>query len=209
MLTGLIISIALAATFLCLYVCAVQDKASLNRDNQWLRKQREDSKQSQTQPKTIGTPDDRILDKDTVIEAIKANGYEPLVDGDAVYIKRGDAKYQIGVDRFPIVPIASVYTVDEKEFDIETFRRAAQDKTSNCVIGKVVFLDYDDVSYGVAFTLGTVEKKYGHFRDSLETYLYIIEDLHDRFHHTYESMIRNAQTVEQGSLPEYARKWEA
>ena len=203
MLIGLLV--ALAVTFLCLYVCAVQDKASLNKDNEWLRKQREESKQLQTQ----GNPDNRILDKDTVIEAIKANGYEPREDGDTVYIKRGSVNYQIGVDRSPIVPVADVYTIDEKEYDIATFRKAAQEITRRSAIGKVLFVEYDDGSKAVGFTAGAVEKSYGHFRDFLDTYLFIIDDLHNRFHQTYESMLKSAHTVEQGSLPEYARKWEA
>ena len=128
MLIGLLISVVLAATFLSLYVCAVQDKASLNKDNEWLRKQREDL-------------DSRILDKDAVIKAVDAKGYSHRDDGCSVYLKRGDVGYQIEVDRFPIVQIASVYNVDENEYDIATFRKAAQEITKNCAIGKVLAVD--------------------------------------------------------------------
>ena len=209
MLIGLLISIALAVTFLCLYIAVVQDNAGIKKDNEWLRRQQEDDRHLQTQAKAIVDTDNRVLDKDLVMEAIRANGYSPREEDDVLHFKRRNISYQIDVDRFPMVPMACDYAIDEKEYDIHLFKRAAQECTAKCVMGKVFFIDYDDGSKGIAFTIGIVEKKYGHFRDSLETYLDIIDDLHWRFHQTYESMSKSTQVAGHGSLPEYARKWEA
>ena len=211
MLIGLIISIALAVTFLCLYVCAAQDKASLNKDNEWLRKQRDEVKERDASPQyqALKDSDNRILDKDTVIEAIKANGYSPLDDDDTVDLKRDDIRYMISVDRFPVVSIACGYIVDEKDYDFSLFKQVAREMTDNYPMGKFLIQENEEGFKGIAFQMAVIEKKYGHFRDTLATYLDFIDDMQARFNQKYESLLNRARTAEPGILPEYARKWEA
>lgn len=75
-----IISIV-AAIFLALYVSKSQDYKQLERDNKWLKEQRNQV----TESVGVDDVDAHQLDKESAMEAIRFNGYVP--DADEHWIK--------------------------------------------------------------------------------------------------------------------------
>ena len=220
MLIGLIISIALAVTFLCLYVCAAQDKASLNKDNEWLRKQRDESSKAPavtqtTEPvvtKAVEDTDKRIMDKDAVMEAVRANGYAPVDEDDYVSFIRGDYKFAIIVDRFPFVAVACGFNVEKKDWNFNAVKKAARNVTERYMLGKVLFEEHSDDDNDLIFQVSAIEKQYGHFRNSLENYIGVISDIENSFRKEYNELEEKGVAAAPDSdihLPEYAQKWEA
>lgn len=72
-----IISIV-AAIFLALYVSKSQDLEVLDRDNKWLKEQRD----RMPDPVTVDETGLRPLDKESIMEAIRFNGFVPEATGD-------------------------------------------------------------------------------------------------------------------------------
>ncbi len=203
LIIGIIISIAIAVTFLCLYIAAVQDNASLNKDNEWLRKQREEARADLCQT-PAERDDDRILDKDTVMEAIRANGFAPEAVDDFVSFKSDDQYYSVRIDKLPVCWVTKWYDLDKKEFDMELMHKAAS-KLSDEIRGKVLFTEDED---SIIFMVDCYEKKYGHFRDSLTHYMKVLDEADSYFGHLINK--RDSTTSEMPvSLPDYAQKWEA
>ena len=70
-----IISIV-AAIFLALYVSKSQDYKALERDNKWLKEQRN----REPEPVAVDEVDLHQLDKESAMEAIRFNGFVPEAD---------------------------------------------------------------------------------------------------------------------------------
>ena len=91
-----IISIV-AAILLALYVSKCQDCKALERDNKWLKEQREQA----VEPVAVDDVNNHPLDKETAMEAIRYNGYLPEADGHWITFMAQGEHYAIDADRFP------------------------------------------------------------------------------------------------------------
>ena len=129
--------------------------------------------------------DARPLDKDTIVEAIRSNGYTSNIDDDSVeFSYRGD-NYIIPVDRLPIIAVAKIFGLDPNVENIDLMHKAARQVSDTMIIAKVLFGDDDSE---IHFEISAIENKYGHFRACLPKYVEIIDEAHSRFMWIYKDL---------------------
>ena len=129
--------------------------------------------------------DARPLDKDTIVEAIRSNGYTSNIDDDSVeFSYRGD-NYIIPVDRLPIIAVAKIFGLDPNVENIDLMHKAARQVSDTMIIAKVLLGDDDSE---IHFEISAIENKYGHFRDCLPKYVEIIDEAHSRFMWIYKDL---------------------
>ena len=176
-----IISIV-AAVLLALYVSKSQDYKALERDNKWLKEQREQA----PEPVTVDDVDNHPLDKETAMEAIRYNGYVPEADGHWITFMAQGEHYAIDADRFPVMVMMKHYNLDRKEYDMDLMHKAAHQVSDDIIMGKVLFTGEEED--GIAFQITAIENKYGHFKDCLTRYISIIDESQSRMSQLYNDM---------------------
>ena len=176
-----IISIV-AAVLLALYVSKSQDYKALERDNKWLKEQREQT----PEPVAVDDVDNHPLDKETAMEAIRYNGYVPEADGHWITFMAQGEHYAIDADRFPVMVMMKHYNLDRKEYDMDLMHKAAHQVSDDIIMGKVLFTGEEED--GIAFQITAIENKYGHFKDCLTRYISIIDESQSRMSQLYNDM---------------------
>ena len=176
-----IISIV-AAVLLALYVSKSQDYKALERDNKWLKEQREQT----PEPVAVDDVDNHPLDKETAMEAIRYNGYVPEADGHWITFMAQGEHYAIDADRFPVMVMMKHYNLDHKEWDMDLMHKAAHQVSDDIIMGKVLFTGEEED--GIAFQITAIENKYGHFKDCLTRYISIIDESQSRMSQLYNEM---------------------
>ena len=176
-----IISIV-AAVLLALYVSKSQDYKALERDNKWLKEQREQA----PEPVAIDDVDNHPLDKETAMEAIRYNGYVPEADGHWITFMAQGEHYAIDADRFPVMVMMKHYNLDRKEYDMDLMHKAAHQVSDDIIMGKVLFTGEEED--GIMFQITAIENKYGHFKDCLTRYISIIDESQSRMSQLYNDM---------------------
>lgn len=176
-----IISIV-AAVLLALYVSKSQDYKALERDNKWLKEQREQT----SEPVAVDDVDNHPLDKVSAMEAIRYNGYVPEADGHWITFMAQGEHYAIDADRFPVMVMMKHYNLDHKEWDMDLMHKAAHQVSDELIMGKVLFTGEEED--GIAFQITAIENKYGHFKDCLPRYISIIEESQARMSKIYNDM---------------------
>ena len=176
-----IISIV-AAIFLALYVSKSQDYKQLERDNKWLKEQRNQV----TESVGVEDVDDHQLDKESAMEAIRFNGYVPDADEHWINFMVQGEHYAIDADRFPVLVMMKHYNLDHNEWDMDLMHKAAHQVSDELIMGKVLFTGEEED--GIAFQITAIENKYGHFKDCLTRYISIIEESQARMSKIYNDM---------------------
>ena len=176
-----IISIV-AAVLLALYVSKSQDYKALERDNKWLKEQREQT----PEPVAVDDVDNHPLDKESAMEAIRYNGYVPEADGHWITFMAQGEHYAIDADRFPVMVMMKHYNLDRKEYDMDLMHKAAHQVSDDIIMGKVLFTGEEED--GIAFQITAIENKYGHFKDCLTRYISIIDESQSRMSQLYNDM---------------------
>lgn len=176
-----IISIV-AAIFLALYVSKSQDYKQLERDNKWLKEQRNQV----TESVGVDDVDDHQLDKESAMEAIRFNGYVPDADEHWINFMVQGEHYAIDADRFPVLVMMKHYNLDHNEWDMDLMHKAAHQVSDELIMGKVLFTGEEED--GIAFQITAIENKYGHFKDCLTRYISIIEESQARMSKIYNDM---------------------
>ena len=172
----------LAILFLCLYISKNQDYTSLQKDNQWLKEQREQACTKTNEE----TANDKPLNQDSAMEAIRFNGFVPEADGHWIKFMSQGERFLIDAERFPVLVLMKHYNLDQAEYDMDLMHQAAHQVSDDIIMGKVLFTgDNED---GIAFQLAAIENKYRHFRDSLTRYINIVEETQSRMSHLYNEM---------------------
>lgn len=176
-----IISIV-AAIFLALYVSKIQDYKQLEKDNNWLKEQRNQV------TKTIGVDDvdSHQLNKESAMEAIRFNGYVPDADEHWINFMVQGEHYAIDADRFPILVMMKHYNLNHNEWDMDLMHKAAHQVSDELIMGKVLFTGEEED--GIAFQIAAIENKYGHFKDCLTRYISIIEESQARMSKIYNDL---------------------
>ncbi|OKZ02928.1 MAG: hypothetical protein BHV78_04560 [Bacteroides sp. CAG:1060_57_27] len=176
-----IISIV-AAIFLALYVSKSQDYKQLERDNKWLKEQRNQV----TESVGVDDVDDHQLDKESAMDAIRFNGYVPDTDEHWINFMVQGEHYAIDADRFPVLVMMKHYNLDHNEWDMDLMHKAAHQVSDELIMGKVLFTGEEED--GIAFQITAIENKYGHFKDCLTRYISIIEESQARMSKIYNDM---------------------
>ena len=176
-----IISIV-AAIFLALYVSKSQDYKQLEKDNNWLKEQRNQV------TKTVGVDDvdSHQLNKESAMEAIRFNGYVPDADEHWINFMVQGEHYAIDADRFPILVMMKHYNLNHNEWDMDLMHKAAHQVSDELIMGKVLFTGEEED--GIAFQIAAIENKYGHFKDCLTRYISIIEESQARMSKIYNDL---------------------
>lgn len=177
-----IISIA-AAIFLSLYVSKYQDYKTLERDNRWLKEQRE----LMPEHVSVDDVDNHPLDEDNALEAIRYNGYVPESDGNWISFMVQGERYLIDAGRFPVMVMMKHYNLERSEYDMDLMHKAAHQVSDDLIMGKVLFTGEDED--GIAFQITAIENKYGHFKECFTRYINIIEESQSRMSSLYNDMI--------------------
>lgn len=176
-----IISIV-AAVLLALYVSKSQDYKALERDNNWLKEQREQI----PEPVAVDDVDNHPLDKESAMEAIRYNGYVPEADGHWITFMAQGEHYAIDADRFPVMVMMKHYNIDHIEWDMDLMHKAAHQVSDDIIMGKVLFTGEEED--GIMFQITAIENKYGHFKDCLTRYISIIDESQSRMSQLYNEM---------------------
>lgn len=171
-----------AAVLLALYVSKSQDYKALERDNKWLKEQREQA----PEPVAVDDVDNHPLDKESAMEAIRYNGYMPEADGHWITFMAQGEHYVIDADRFPVMVMMKHYNLDRKEYDMDLMHKAAHQVSDDIIMGKVLFTGEEED--GIAFQIAAIENKYGHFKDCLTRYINIIDESQSRMSQLYNEM---------------------
>lgn len=129
--------------------------------------------------------DARLLDKETIIEAIRSNGYTSNIYDDSIEFSYRGNNYIIPVDRLPIIAMVKIFVFDPNVDDIDLMHKAAHQVSDEMVIAKVLFSDNKNKVY---FQISAIENKYGHFRDCLPKYVEIIDEAQSRFVRIYNDL---------------------
>ena len=180
----------LAAIFLALYVSKCQDYKVLERDNKWLKEQRERT----PDPVSVDDMDVKPLDERLVIEAIKYNGYVPGTDEGCVAFMIQGERYFIRTDRLPYFMLEKPYSINPEDYDMALFRQSASKVTEELFIGKV---QLSEDGKTLRFQADAYEPTYGHCRDSLGCYLNIIHEMQRRLHEVYEGLKQQKENQKQ------------
>lgn len=129
-----------------------------------------------------------VLTVELAAKAVNANGYVPSIFGKSVHFKIQGETYAIYLERMPVVIIFKRYSLDRTEYDLDLLREAFH-KTSDELIMVKAFVDED--GEGISFQIAALENCYGHFCDSLERYVGIIDNAVDlsrlRYHELEEA----------------------
>ena len=180
-----IISIIVAAVCLALFIVKDGKCLSLKEEVDSLKKQLAGASEPSV------NDDDRPLDKEAAMDAIRYNGFVPDTDGNWItFIVQGE-RYVIDPDRFPVMIMMKHYGLDRNEYDMDAMHKAAHLVSDELIIGKVIFTGEQED--GLAFQVAAIENKYGHFKDSFARYLNIIEDSQARMSYHYNNLISGSE----------------
>ncbi len=176
-----IISIV-AAILLALYVSKRQDYKLLEKDNKWLKEQRE----RMPEPVSVDEGDLQPLDKESAMEAIRFNGFVPEADEQWITFMSQGEQYMIDAESFPVLVMMRHYNLDHKEWDMDLLHKAAHQVSDELIMAKVLFTGEEED--GIAFQITAIENKYGHFKDCLTQYIRIIKQSQALMYKLYNEM---------------------
>ena len=177
-----VIVTAVAAIFLALYVSKCQDYKLLEKDNKWLKEQRE----RMPVPGAVDDVDLQPLDKASAMEAIRFNGFVPEAMGHWITFMSQGEEFLVDGERFPVLVLMKHYNLDHSKWDIDLMHKAAHLVSDELIMAKVIFTGEQED--GIAFQITAIENKYGHFKDCLTRYISIIEDARARMREIYDDM---------------------
>lgn len=174
--------IIVASVFLALFVSKRQEYKQLERDYKKLESQQEQVRE----PVFVDDVDNHQLDKESVMEAIRYNGYVPDAEEHWITFMVQGEHYAIDADRFPVMVMMKHYNLDHNEWDMDLMHKAAHQVSDELIMGKVLFTGEEED--GIAFQITAIENKYGHFKDCLTRYISIIEESQARMSKIYNDM---------------------
>lgn len=177
-----VIVTAVAAIFLALYVSKCQDYKLLEKDNKWLKEQRE----RMPAPGAVDNVDLQPLDKASAMEAIRFNGFVPEAMGHWITFMSQGEEFLVDGERFPVLVLMKHYNLDHSKWDIDLMHKAAHLVSDELIMAKVIFTSEQED--GIAFQITAIENKYGHFKDCLTRYISIIENAQVRMREIYNEM---------------------
>lgn len=170
--------------FLALYVSMSQDYKALERENKWLKEQRD----RVPEPLAVDEVDLHPLDEESAMEAIRFNGFVPEADEHWITFMSQGERYVIDAERFPVMVMMRHYNFAPKDYDMDLMHKAAHQVSDDLIMAKVRFTCEEEDEAGIFFQIAAIENKYGHFKDCLTRYISIIEESQARMSKLYDDM---------------------
>ena len=203
MITVLIITVTVAIIFIALFldergtVKEYRDenksqRTEITRLSEVARKASSEPGEALVSKPLVDDQDNWALTPDLVADVVKFNGYVPDKKEDAVFFMVQGERYVVPTDRLPYLLVMKRFSIDKEKYDIVLLRQAAAKTTDARLIGKVSVSDDGGV---LCFFVSAIEPKYGHFRDVLNEYVSIINDLETCLGETYNQMLSDKEDI--------------
>ena len=203
MITVLIITVTVAIIFIALFldergtVKEYRDenksqRTEITRLSEVARKASSEPGEALVSKPLVDDQDNWALTPDLVADVVKFNGYVPDKKEDAVFFMVQGERYVVPTDRLPYLLVMKRFSIDKEKYDIVLLRQAAAKTTDARLIGKVSVSDDGGV---LCFFVSAIEPKYGHFRDVLNEYVSIINDLETCLGETYNQMLNDREDI--------------
>ncbi len=173
--------------FVLLIVLSVQDHKNiyLVSDNKVLQARIEGLQEKQTE---VIIPDED-LSPEGIEEAVRQAGYVPeRKDGYIRFMVQGES-YSVSTDRLPLVFVLKGYTVDEGDWDMDLFRKAAHLMSDELAIVKASFDEFEGIMHLRFFTASRDNTVLG-LRDSLSAYIDLINEGQRRVSEIYDQLVK-------------------
>lgn len=170
-----------------LIVLSVQDHKNiyLVSDNKVLQARIEGLQEKQTE---VIIPDED-LSPEGIEEAVRQAGYVPeRKDGYIRFMVQGES-YSVSTDRLPLVFVLKGYTVDEGDWDMDLFRKAAHLMSDELAIVKASFDEFEGIMHLRFFTASRDNTVLG-LRDSLSAYIDLINEGQRRVSEIYDQLVK-------------------
>ena len=125
------------------------------------------------------------LTVDTIVDAVRFNGFIPEKNNETVSFRAQGENYQIEAERLPLFFIVKGFNVNPEEWDQDLMREAAAKMSDEIAIVKA---DVSDDGKVLRFFVGAHDRNYESFRDNLTPYLSILESGQRFFRNEYDRM---------------------
>lgn len=191
MIIAFVTSTVVAIIFICLFIEEHHAMVEYNKEDKEQRKVDLPAPEDDSQDRWKITPQ-------LVADAVKHVGYVPVVSDGSVEIRIQGEKYFIRTERLPYLTVEKGYSVTPEDFDMELMRQAAAIATRDIFIGKVLMSEDGNI---LLFQADAFEPSYGHFRDSIQSYLDIIIDSQERLRNVYEDLRKKKEEQEDPAAP--------
>lgn len=173
--------------FVLLIVLSVQDHKNiyLVSDNKVLQARIEGLQEKQTE---VIIPDED-LSPEGIEEAVRQAGYVPeRKDGYIRFMVQGES-YSVSTDRLPLVFVLKGYTVDEGDWDMDLFRKAAHLMSDELAIVKASFDEFEGTIH-LRFFTASRDATVRNLRDNLPAYVEVINSGQRRMSEIYDELIK-------------------
>ena len=173
--------------FVLLIVLSVQDHKNiyLVSDNKVLQARIEGLQEKQTE---VIIPDEE-LSPDGIEDAVRQAGYVPeRKDGYIRFMVQGES-YSVSTDRLPLVFVLKGYTVDEGDWDMDLFRKAAHLMSDELAIVKATFDEFEGTIH-LRFFTASRDATVRNLRENLPAYIDVINSGQRRMSEIYDELIK-------------------
>lgn len=130
------------------------------------------------------------LTPEGVAEAVRLNGYVPIIHEDNVEFRVGDDLYHIWTKDLPYIVVETTRSYDPDRLDMDLFRQAAVGITEEKHLVKLTLSPEGELRIQTQ----AYEPDRVYFRDSLKIYISNMEDADERLCERYYE-IRNSQNL--------------
>ena len=138
------------------------------------------------------------LTVDTIVDAVRFNGFIPEKNKETVSFRAQGENYQIEADRLPLFFIVKGFNVNTEEWDLDLMREAAARVSDEVAIVKA---DVSDDAKILRFFVGAHDRNYESFRDNLTSYMSILESGQRFFRDEYDRMEKEQEKATLSTQP--------
>lgn len=173
--------------FVLLIVLSVQDHKNiyLVSDNKVLQARIEGLQEKQTE---VIIPDED-LSPEGIESAVRQAGYIPeKMDGHVRFMVQGES-YSVSTDRLPLVFVMKGYNVDEKDWEMDLFRKAAHQMSDDLAIVKATFDEYEGTTH-LRFFTASRDTTVRNLRENLPAYIDVIDSGQHRMSEIYDELFK-------------------
>jgi len=126
------------------------------------------------------------LTVEKIADAVRMEGFFPEMEETGVRFKVQGESFYIDAERLPLVFILKGYSLDPKDWEMDTLKVAAHRMSDALIMVKATISD-DEKSLN--FFIAAQDRNYDSFRANLASYLRIIEDGQGKMNEEYHRMV--------------------
>lgn len=138
----------------------------------------------------------RPLTIENAMEAIRYNGYVPDSDGKWICFMVQGEKLFVDVTSYPVAHFVYPFSLDGK-YNLGDLHAATEKLPERIIMGSA---HIDEDQKGISFFVDGIERNYGHFRDTLNDYIYLLYETRKRHKALYEELRDERQKAQMSFL---------